>query len=355
MDTAAFNLTYETFPSMQKVWEDLPASLKMQRFVCESRQQVKNILDGIDQRLLIVLGPCSIHDLTAAEEYALQVKSLSEKVTNHCLLVMRAYFMKPRTGIGWRGWISDPFLDQTHNIETGLYTARAFLLKLANLNIPAAIEFVDPLISPYIADLITWGAIGARTVKCPLHRQLASSLPLPIGFKNTLDGDCLPAIHALMVAQQRHDFLTMAPSGSLAKARSKGNLDTHLILRGGNKGPNYDKESIEHAKQLLIDKGLPVRLMIDCAHGNSKHKPYDQQIAWQYTLDHIAQKNSGIIGLMLESNLFAGNQPLSSHLRYGVSITDPCLDWETTEKMVLNIQAAHIEDKGRYPQNLSIH
>lgn len=287
-----------------------------------------------DRRLLIVVGPCSIHDLTAAKEYAIRLKILAEEMQSHCFIVMRAYFEKPRTGHSWRGWISDPDLNGTCDIKKGIFSARDFLMHLASEKLPAAMEFIDPFIAPYLADLITWGAIGARTVTSPTHRQLASNLNLPIGFKNGVDGDVPAALQAMLVAKQPHIFLSSSSEGHLMKKQSAGNFDTHIVLRGGTQGTNYENIFIKNVLKQLQSVDLTAKIMIDCAHANSLCKKQGQQLVWQNTLRQIASGETGICGLMIESHLEEGNQPQIPPLRYGVSITDPCISWVETERLI---------------------
>ena len=328
------NIEPSHFPAPQAVWTSLPLTAIQSLFIQQARQTVINILRGRDKRLLIVTGPCSIHDPIAAYEYALHLQSLMQEMNPYCFLIMRMHFEKPRTGKGWKGWLSDPDLDGSYHMEKGIMTARQLLLQMAQAKIAVSTEFLDPLFTPYLADLITWATIGARTVSSPLHRQLASTLPMPIGFKNTIDGNVTIAMQASLSAKEQHTFLGFSAEGTLCKIRSAGNFDTHIILRGGIEKSNYDAICVKNTIKQLQSLSLLPRLMIDCAHANAKQHSEGQQQAWETSLMQIINGETGIFGMMLESNLKAGTQSMSSSLQHGVSITDACLDWATTERLI---------------------
>ena len=312
---------------------DVQASL-----VSESRKQIRGILFGDDSRLLVVLGPCSIHDVVAGREYAEKLALLQERVREQLLLVMRVYFEKPRTTVGWKGLIMDPNLDGTDDIPEGLKQARRFLLEVLELGIPTATELLDPITPQYIADLVCWSAIGARTTESQTHRQMASGLSMPLGFKNGTNGALAPAINAIKAATQPQTFLGVGRDGLASAVRTKGNPDCHVILRGGDDGPNFGAEHVDDAAALLKKAGLPPAIMIDASHGNCGRDHEKQAVVFRAVLDQRLEGNSAIIGMMLESNLVAGKQAFPKaveDLAYGVSITDPCIDWETTEALIL--------------------
>lgn len=308
----------------------------MQQFLLSSRQSVQKIIHGVDNRLLIVVGPCSINDPIAALDYASQLKKISNRFENELLLVMRVYFEKPRTSTGWKGLIQDPHLKNQCDIATGLKTARKLLIDINNLELPVATEFVDTLIPQYIQDLVTWGAIGARTSESQIHRQLACGLAMPIGFKNSLFGDVHSAINAVQVAKHPQQFLSINPKGQVTEVISEGNKDCHIILRGGRHHTNYDEHSLAMAQQLLMEKHLNPYIMVDCSHGNSQHDPYKQSLVIDSLCKQLSQPDSPRIGIMIESHLNAGQQafnPGGEH-HYGVSITDGCISIDETEKLL---------------------
>jgi 3-deoxy-7-phosphoheptulonate synthase len=305
----------------------------VEQTVLEGREQVRNVLHGNDPRLLLIVGPCSIHSKESALEYAGKLRELSQKLSDRLLIVMRVYFEKPRTTVGWKGLIYDPHLNDSFDIEDGLRTARSLLLQIGELGMYAGTEFLDPVVPQYLAGLITWGTIGARTTESQIHRQMASGLSMPVGFKNGTDGNAQIAVDAMLSARSPHGFLGLDTEGRTALVRTTGNPDGHLVLRGGNHGPNFGAESIGEATHRLEAAGVPSQLMVDCSHGNSNKDHKLQGTAFK---DVVSQKVSGdqnIIGLMLESNLNAGNQRLCedlSQLEYGVSITDACIGWDET-------------------------
>ncbi len=314
-----------------------PLQAIQKTFVEKTRKEIRQILDGTDSRHLLIMGPCSIHDLNSSREYALKLKHLSQEVSDCFLLVMRTYFDKPRTILGWKGFLYDPRLDNSHHIEEGMRLTRQFLLELNQLEIPTAAEFLEPASSAYFDDLITWGCIGARTSASQTHRQMASGLPIPMAFKNTTDGNIETAIHGILCCAQPHNFIGIDQKGHTSILSTPGNCYGHLVLRGSDEETNYDPESVSKALKLLKKVNLPLRLLIDCSHGNSKRK-YEQQCqVFQSVVGQIIEGNQSIRGVLLESHLNGGSQSISNspiHLKYGVSITDACLDWSSTENLV---------------------
>ncbi|MGQ1787811.1 MULTISPECIES: 3-deoxy-7-phosphoheptulonate synthase [unclassified Saccharicrinis] len=302
----------------------------------EGQNTIKRILRGDDRRLLVVVGPCSIHDIDAAKEYAQKLKRLAEEVNGSLYLVMRVYFEKPRTTVGWQGLINDPYLDDTYKLEEGLKQARELLSYIAELGLPVAGEALDIVTPQYIQDLISWTAIGARTTESQSHRKMASGLSSVVGFKNGTDGNIKIAINALESVASPHNFISIDPEGHVAVVRTKGNADTHIILRGG-KRPNYDKESVRDYEKRLEEAGLPARLMIDCSHANSLKKAENQKLVLKSIEEQILAGNNSIMGVMVESNLFHGKQSIPSDistLKYGVSVTDECIGWDETEQLL---------------------
>jgi len=318
-----------------QVMRELPATERSEATTFEGRKAVHDILRGADDRLLVVVGPCSIHDYGAAIEYAKRLKEERERLKHDLAIVMRVYFEKPRTTVGWKGFINDPSLDETFDMNEGLRLARKLLLEINQVGVPAGTEFLD-LISPqYIADLIAWGAIGARTTESQSHRQLASGLSCPVGFKNGTDGNIRIAVDAIKAASARHHFISITKSGHVAVFKTAGNEDCHVILRGG-KSPNYDAASIDAACKELAAAGLAQRLMVDFSHANSS-KQYQRQL--EVAKDVAGQLASGerrVVGVMVESHLNAGRQDLvpGQKLQYGVSITDACIGWDDTVKLL---------------------
>ena len=305
--------------------------------VAQSRERVIRILRREDPRLLVVIGPCSIHDEKGALEYAARLNTLRQEFADHLEIVMRVYFEKPRTTIGWKGLINDPHLDGSQDIETGLKIARKLLLDITGMGLPAATEFLDPIVPQYIADLITWAAIGARTTESQTHREMASGLSMPVGLKNSTDGSLQVAIDAMGAARHPHSFLGIDQDGVTSIVRTAGNPDAHVVLRGGRAQTNYDARSIRAAEGKLKSEGLPQVLMVDCSHANSEKQHARQEDVWRSVIQQRVDGTSSLIGLMVESNLNEGNQPISKNradLRYGVSITDSCIGWETTERML---------------------
>lgn len=315
---------------------EIPLSQNAANTVLSGRQTIKNILNGKDNRMLAVVGPCSIHDINSAKEYAERLKQLHDKLADKIYIVMRCYFEKPRTNIGWKGLINDPNLDGSNDMNSGLRKAREFLAWLADLGLPAATEALDPVTPQYIADLISWSAIGARTTESQTHREMASGLSMPVGFKNSTDGSLTAAVNAIISAQSEHTFIGIDNSGSTALLRTKGNPDAHIILRGG-KQPNYDADGIAQCIADLEKSKITPKIIVDASHGNSGKDHTKQPAVAENVAAQIKNGNKAIKGLMLESHLKAGNQALSDNLEYGVSITDSCIDWETTEELLSSL------------------
>jgi 3-deoxy-7-phosphoheptulonate synthase len=305
--------------------------------VAHSRERVVRILRREDPRLLVVIGPCSIHDEKSALEYATRLSKLQREVAGKMEIVMRVYFEKPRTTIGWKGLINDPHLDGSQDIETGLQIARKLLLDITGLGLPTATEFLDPIVPQYIADLVTWAAIGARTTESQTHREMASGLSMPVGLKNSTDGSLQVAIDAMGAARNPHSFLGINEDGVTSIVRTTGNPHTHVVLRGGRAKTNYDAGSIRAAEEKLKSEKLPAVLMVDCSHANSEKKFAKQEDVWRSVIQQRMEGTQSLIGLMVESHLHEGSQPIPDNLkalRYGISITDSCIGWETTERML---------------------
>jgi 3-deoxy-7-phosphoheptulonate synthase len=315
-----------------------PLTVEMASNVSDWRARIKSIMRRQDPRLMVVIGPCSIHDPSAALEYARRLSKLKEKVKEQLFIVMRVYFEKPRTTIGWKGLINDPDLNGTHQISKGLGIARQLFCAITELNLPIASEMLDPITPQYLADIISWGAIGARTTESQTHREMASGLSFPVGFKNGTDGGLQVAIDAMGAAIHQHSFLGMNYAGRTAIVETAGNPDVHIVLRGGSDGPNYFPEDIRRTEELLAKNNLLPSIMVDCSHANSDKDHTRQHIALDSVVDQVIDGNRSICSVMIESNLGAGNQKIPedlSQLKYGVSITDKCVDWETTETMLL--------------------
>lgn len=308
--------------------EELPLNEQNAATINSARTDIQNILNGKDDRLLVVVGPCSIHDPAAAIEYAQRLQQVIANYQSELLIVMRVYFEKPRTTVGWKGLINDPKLDGSFNINHGLRVARRLLLDIADMGIATGCEFLDTISPQFIADLVSWGAIGARTTESQIHRELASGLSMPVGFKNGTDGNIQIAIDAINAAAQPHRFLSVTKQGISAIVTTSGNKHCHIILRGSNKGSNYDQQSIQETTDLLTKHQLPARLMIDCSHGNSNKDFSRQPVVAAELAQQMAAGSQAVCGVMIESNLFEGNQKTPEV--YGVSITDACISWETT-------------------------
>lgn len=332
-------ISQDLLPTPDEVKQALPLAGEAMNTVVEGREVLRNIMDRKDPRLFVVVGPCSIHDIKAAHEYAERLKKLSDQVDDTLVLIMRVYFEKPRTTVGWKGLINDPFMDDSFHIEKGLYLARELLLHLTEMGLPTATEALDPIMPQYLSDLITWTAIGARTSESQTHREMASGLSTPLGFKNGTDGSLEVAINALSSALHPHHFLGVSQEGQSAVFHTRGNRYGHIVLRGGGGGHNYDSVSIALTEKELLKAGLPDNIVVDCSHGNSDKDPALQPLVAENCINQIIEGNRSIIGLMLESNLNWGNQSIPedhSQLRYGVSITDACIDWPATEKLLLD-------------------
>ncbi|WP_123713336.1 3-deoxy-7-phosphoheptulonate synthase [Sinobacterium caligoides] len=299
--------------------------------VRESREVIRNILDGKDSRVFVIVGPCSIHDTEAAIDYAKRLKSLADELKDTLYLVMRVYFEKPRTTVGWKGLINDPYLNDTFKIYDGLHIGRKLLLEITEMGLPTSTEALDPISPQYLQDLISWSAIGARTTESQTHREMSSGLSCAVGFKNGTDGGLSVATNALKSASQPHRFLGINTSGQVSVVRTKGNNHSHIVLRGGSKGPNYDSVNVKVCEEALAKNGLKPNIMIDCSHANSNKDHNLQPLVMQDVASQITDGNASIVGLMIESNIAAGNQSLSGELEYGVSVTDACIDWQTTE------------------------
>ncbi|MEE4244639.1 MAG: 3-deoxy-7-phosphoheptulonate synthase [Kangiellaceae bacterium] len=323
-----------TAPDVLKT--ELPLSAQGRQNILSYRQQIEQILDGRDKRIMLVVGPCSIHDIDAAKDYAQRLKQLHDQFQDKLFIIMRVYFEKPRTTVGWKGLINDPALDDTFDVELGLRKARGLLIWLAELGLPAGTEVLDPITPQYMAELFSWAAIGARTTESQTHREMASGLSMPVGFKNGTDGNIDVAVNAMQSAVSKHHFLGINQQGQVALISTKGNEHSHIILRGG-KHPNYDSVHIAMLEQRLAKDQLQARFVVDCSHGNSQ-KDYElQPLVFRNVIEQIKQGNLSILGLMLESHIKAGSQSINNAgkpLQYGVSITDGCIDWPTTKRLL---------------------
>ncbi len=327
----------------RQIKRELPMTATSHQTVVESREVVKAILSGADERFLVVVGPCSIHDEKAAMEYAERLKALSGELGDRIYVVMRVYFEKPRTTIGWKGLINDPHLDGSFDMETGLRLARKILLNITALGLPTGTEALDPITPQYIADLLTWAAIGARTTESQTHRTMASGLSMPVGFKNGTDGSLQVALDALAAVKHPQAFLGIDENGLTAVIETKGNPWGHIILRGGREGPNYAPAFVGQALAALENSGLPSGIMVDCSHANAEKRFFNQRRVFQSVIEQRAGGMPAVMGAMIESNLFEGNQKLGPdkrQLRYGVSITDECIGWEETELVLREAHAA---------------
>jgi 3-deoxy-7-phosphoheptulonate synthase len=314
---------------------ELPLTKKAMTALKAGRTAVRNILDGHDPRLLVVIGPCSIHDTEAALDYARRLKKLSDEVQDSLLIVMRVYFEKPRTTTGWKGLINDPHINDSFKIEEGLYIGRKLLLDIAEIGLPTATEALDPISPQYLQDLISWSAIGARTTESQTHREMASGLSSAVGFKNGTDGGLAVAINALKSVASPHRFLGINNEGQVAIITTRGNPYAHIVLRGGDGKPNYDSVNVVLCEQVLQKSGIKTNIMVDCSHANSNKNHELQILVMDNVVNQIVEGNQSIMGVMIESNIAAGSQKIPdnlSQLQYGVSITDACIDWESTEK-----------------------
>lgn len=344
MNNNLFNIHIEnshTLITPQEIKTKLPLTDSAEKTVLRARKEIEAILEGQDNRKFIVVGPCSIHDIKAAEEYSERLNILSSRVKDKLLLIMRVYFEKPRTTVGWKGLINDPYMDDSFHIEKGLLMARSLLLKIAEMGLPTATEALDPIVPQYIGELIAWSAIGARTTESQTHREMASGLSMPVGFKNGTDGSIQVALNALQSAKIPHHFLGINPQGQVSIFKTTGNAYGHIILRGGNRQPNFDAANVRLAEEKLKEANLSPRIVIDCSHGNSNKDYKLQASVLENVIQQIIDGNTSIVGMMLESNLYEGNQSIPSNLeqlKYGVSVTDKCIDWQETENIIL---AAH--------------
>jgi 3-deoxy-7-phosphoheptulonate synthase len=333
------NLNVERFQSLvapRQLKEELPIGETSQATVLRGREEVKAILNGSDRRFLALVGPCSIHDTGAALEYAGRLTRLRVELADRIAIVMRTYFEKPRTVVGWKGLVNDPALDDSFDMEQGLRLARRLLLDITELGLPAGTEMLDPITPQYVDDLVSWAALGARTIESQTHRQMASGLSMPVGYKNNTDGNLRPAVEAFLAALEPHRFLGIDEEGRTSIVITRGNPAGHIILRGGHDRTNFDPAGVEEAAAELARVGLPARLMVDCSHANSGKQHERQQVAWSSVIEQRASGNRALMGAMLESNLFEGRQDLvkGTPLRYGVSITDACIGWEETERLL---------------------
>lgn len=328
----------QPLPSPQALMEQVVATPEEAEFIVKSRETIVNILEGKDDRFLLILGPCSIHDTKACLEYAKRLAELNKKVSDRIYLVMRVYFEKPRTTVGWKGLIMDPRLDGSCRLEEGFVEARQFLKQVVACELPTATELLDPITPQYIADLVSWAAIGARTTESQTHRQMTSGLSMPVGFKNTTYGGIKAAINAIEAASKPQVFLGVSETGVASAVSTKGNQDCHLILRGGDDGPNYDEASVEASYNALIKAGQPERIMIDASHANCAKDDTKMPAVFEAIIEQKIKFPERILGAMLESHLNAGAQSFPQpieDLNYGQSITDKCINWETTEELVL--------------------
>jgi 3-deoxy-7-phosphoheptulonate synthase len=327
----------ERLVSPRELKARLPLDDASARVVASGRAALDAILEGRDPRLLAIVGPCSIHDPEAALDYARRLAEVRTDVAERCEVVMRVYFEKPRTTIGWKGLINDPHLDGSYDVAKGLEIARRLLLDVAALGLPAATEFLDPIVPQYLADLVSWAAVGARTTESQTHREMASGLSMPVGFKNGTDGSLEVALDAMQAARSPHSFLGIDEDGMTSVVRTSGNPLGHLVLRGGRAASNYDRDSIAQALAQLTKRSMPPVVLVDCSHANSGKVPARQEDVWRSVVEQRAAGTAGLIGMMLESNLESGSQPFPQErakLRYGVSITDACMGWSDTERLL---------------------
>jgi 3-deoxy-7-phosphoheptulonate synthase len=328
---------FDPMPSPEDILAELPLSTVAANTVMRGRETLRNILERKDHRLFVVVGPCSIHDPLAGIDYARRLKTLSDEVGDTLLLVMRVYFEKPRTTTGWKGYINDPDMNDSFTVDQGMKRARQFLLDVAETGLPAGTEALDPISPQYLGDLMAWTAIGARTTESQTHREIASGLSTPVGFKNATSGDVDIAINAIISSSRPHSFLGINGQGRTSIVRTRGNRYCHVVLRGGDRRPNYDTVSVQMTEQALIEAKLPPNIVVDCSHANSYKKPELQPLVMTDVINQVRLGNKSLVGVMIESNLVGGNQPIPadrSQLKYGCSVTDPCIDWDTTEKTI---------------------
>lgn len=335
-------VSQEVLISPDEIKKELPLTDKALTAVTEGRQTVRNILDGKDHRLMVVVGPCSIHDVDAAKDYAQRLAKLAYEVKDSLYIIMRVYFEKPRTTVGWKGLINDPYLDDSFKVQEGLHIGRQLLIDVSEMGLPTSTEALDPISPQYMQDLISWSAIGARTTESQTHREMASGLSSAVGFKNGTDGGLTVAINALESVSSPHRFLGINDKGQVSIITTKGNAYGHVVLRGGGGKPNYDSVSVAMCEQELEKNGVSTNIMVDCSHANSNKNHELQPLVMDNVANQIIEGNKSIIGIMVESNIGAGNQKISSNkedLQYGVSVTDKCIDWDTTERTLKDMAA----------------
>ena len=348
--------SFDPMPTPEAIQKQLPLSARAAETVSRGRAELINILDHKDPRPFVVVGPCSIHDPEAGLDYARRLKALADEVSDALMIVMRVYFEKPRTTVGWKGYINDPDMDDSFKVDAGMAKAREFLLAVNELGLPAGTEALDPISPQYLGDLIAWNAIGARTTESQTHREMSSGLSTPVGFKNGTNGDLTIAINAILSASRPHSFLGINSDGRVAIVRTKGNPYGHIVLRGGDGRPNYDTVSVTLAENAMTKAKLLPNVIVDCSHANSNKNPELQPLVMADVISQIVAGNQNITGLMIESNLVAGNQPIladRSQMTYGCSVTDACVNWPTTEAMIRDaanrlrpILAARVANKG---------
>jgi 3-deoxy-7-phosphoheptulonate synthase len=334
---------FATMPSPSELHQKLPLTDLAFTTVMKGRETLRNILDRKDKRLFVVVGPCSIHDPVAGLDYARRLKALQDEVQDTMVLVMRVYFEKPRTTTGWKGYINDPFMDDSFRVDVGMERARQFLLDVCEMGLPTATEALDPISPQYLGDLIAWTAIGARTTESQTHREMSSGLSTPVGFKNGTDGDIEIAVNAVLSSSSPHSFLGINGQGTVSIVRTSGNAYGHVVLRGGGGRPNYDSVSVAIAEQALTKAKLPANLVVDCSHANSYKKPELQPLVMSDVIQQIKHGNRSLVGVMIESNIVSGNQPIPAdltQLKYGCSVTDGCIAWDDTAAM---LRSAHKE------------
>ena len=334
--------SFDPMPTPEDLHARLPLSDRAGEVVLQGREAMRAILDRKDPRLFVVVGPCSIHDPVGGLDYARRLKALQAEVADTLLLVMRVYFEKPRTTTGWKGYINDPDMDDSFHVDRGMENARKFLLDVCELGLPTATEALDPISPQFLGDLIAWTAIGARTTESQTHREMSSGLSTPVGFKNGTDGDIDIAINAILSASHPHSFLGLNGQGRVSIVRTRGNRYGHVVLRGGDGRPNYDTVSVAMAEQALIKAGLPANIVVDCSHANSFKNPELQPLVMADVVNQVRLGNQSIVGVMVESNIVSGKQSIPqdlSQLKYGCSVTDGCVGWETTEKMIRDADA----------------
>jgi 3-deoxy-7-phosphoheptulonate synthase len=343
LDLENINITsFDAMPTPEDLHARLPLTDLAAGVVNAGREALCRILERKDQRLFVVVGPCSIHDPVAGLDYARRLKALQEEVKDTMLLVMRVYFEKPRTTTGWKGYINDPDMDDSFRVDHGMELARKFLLDVCELGLPTGTEALDPISPQYLGDLIAWTAIGARTTESQTHREMSSGLSTPVGFKNGTDGDISIAVNAILSASHPHSFLGLNDQGRVAIVRTRGNPHGHVVLRGGDGRPNYDTVSVAMAEQALIKAKIAANIVVDCSHANSYKKPELQPLVMADVINQVVNGSTSLVGIMIESNIVAGNQKIPqdlSQLTYGCSVTDGCVDWATTEKMLRDADA----------------